>query len=267
MSAFATAAKSSDYNPIAGFYRKHWCGHYHAGLTTMLDRLLLADLPKGARVLDLCCGTGAIARHVVTRGFAVTGVDASEEMLRYARHEVPEGEFLVADAESFRLPPVFDAALSTFDSVSYLLDRKSLELTFSNVHAALRPGAWFVFDLSVEEAYKNEWGQSCTIVEADEVCIVRGSYDERERLGRTFITTFQRNGGWERTDVEFLVRSHSPQEVLSALARAGFADTMCHLSDEDEVLGRELGPRRACFVAKKESGVTHNSVQTDIDCT
>ncbi len=250
MTVLSTTATTADYNPIARFYRKHWCGHYHAGLTAMLDRVLLADLPKEARVLDLCCGTGTVARHLVGCGFAVTGVDASEEMLRYARQEVPEGEFLVAPAEAFRLPPVFDAALSTFDSMSYLLDRESLELAFSNVHAALRPGGSFVFDLSTEAAYKSEWQQSCFIVEVDEVCIVRGVYNERERLGRTFITTFQQNGKWERTDVEFLVRCHSPQEVLRALERAGFMASV-FLSDKDEELGRQLGPRRACYVAKK----------------
>ena len=188
----------------------------------MLDRVLLGYLPNGARVLDLCCGTGTIAGHLVRQGFAVTGVDSSEEMPRYARQEVPQGEFLVDTAETFQLPPIFDAAISTFDSLSYVLDPKALELAFCNVHGAIRPGGWFVFDLSVEAAYKSEWQQSCTIVEANEVCIVRGSYDERERLGQTFITTFNHSGIWERTDVAFLVRCHPPEEVLQALQIAGF---------------------------------------------
>jgi SAM-dependent methyltransferase len=252
MSATITAPSRADYNPIAGFYRKHWCGHYHAGLTAMLDRVLLADLPDGAHVLDLCCGTGTVARHLVDRGFSVTGVDASEEMLRYARQEVPGGEFFVADAEAFRLPPVFHGALCTFDSLSYLLDEEALVRAFSNVHDALRPKGRFVFDLSLEAAYKSEWGESCSIVNTDEACFVRGSYDERERLGRTLITTFQRRGSWERTDVEFLARCHRPEEVLRALRRAGFAECTWQSSDENQELQRELGPRRACFVATKQ---------------
>lgn len=251
MTAIPTTVRTADYNPIAGFYRKHWCGHYHAGLTAMLDRVLLNRLPQGSRVLDVCCGTGAVARHLVSRGFMVTGVDASEEMLRFARQEVPGGQFFVANAQEFRLPPVFDAALSTFDSLSYLLDVESLELAFTNVHAALRPGGSFVFDLATEASYLSEWQRSCHIVEVDEVCIVRGSYDEQERLGQTFITTFHNNGKWERTDVEFLVHCHTPEEVLRALSNLGFATSECCLSDDDEALRRELGPRRACFVATK----------------
>lgn len=251
MSASATTVRTADYNPIAGFYKKHWCNHYHVGLTAMLDRVLLAGLPRGARVLDVCCGTGTVARHLVSRGYSMTGVDASEEMLRYAREDVPEGEFIVGGAEDFRLPPVYDAALSTFDSLSYLLDQEALERGFGNVYAALRPGGMFVFDLATEASFQTEWNQSCHIVEADEVCIVRGSYSERERLGRTLITTFYRHGGWERVDVEFLAHCHRPEEVLGALKRAGFAGSVCHLSDDDEALRNELGPRRACFVANK----------------
>lgn len=264
MSATLTTVKTADYDSIAGFYRKHWCNHYHAGLTAMLDRVLLDRLAKGSRVLDLCCGTGTVARHMVSRGFAVTGVDASEEMLRYARQEVPEGRFIVASAEEFRLPGVFDAAVSTFDSLSYLLDQESLERTFGNVHAALRPGGAFVFDLATEESFQTEWNRSCHIVEADEVCIVRGSYDERERLGRTFITTFQRKGNWERSDVEFLAHCHRPEEVLGALKRSGFEESGCHLSDEDELLRNELGPRRACFVANKPLKASVGGVRASI---
>ena len=172
-------------------------------------------------------------------------------MLRYARKEVPEGEFIVASAEEFQLPGVFEAAVSTFDSLSYVLDEESLERAFRNVYAALRPGGAFVFDLATEASFQTEWNQSCHIVEADEVCIVRGSYDERERLGRTFITTFCRKGSWERSDVEFLAHCHRPEEVLRALKRVGFVEAVCHLSDEDEALRNELGPRRACFVGRK----------------
>lgn len=155
------APKRSEYDSIAGFYRKHWCGHYHKGLTTMLERVLFAGLPGGASVLDLCCGTGSVAGYLARRGFAVTGLDASGEMLRYARREVPQGEFLLADAETFRLPAIFDASICTFDSCSYFLDQETLVKVFSNVYDALRPNGRFAFDLSLEAAYKNEWQESC----------------------------------------------------------------------------------------------------------
>ena len=216
----------------------------------MLGRLLLAHLAKGARVLDICCGTGTVAQHLVGRGFVVTGIDASEEMLRYASEEVPGAEFLVADARAFHLPPVFHGASCTFDSLSYMLTIEDLERVFSRVHVALRPGGAFVFDLSLEEAFKTEWQKSWSIIDDDEACFIRDSYDEHGRLGRTLITRFHRKLGWERTDVEFHTRYYKPAEILHALDRSGFAEYVCHRSDDSEELRRELGPGRACFVAR-----------------
>ena len=40
-----------------------------------------------------------------------------------------------------------DAAICTFDSLSYILNPEDLQRVFSNVHAALRPGGVMVFDL------------------------------------------------------------------------------------------------------------------------
>nr|MDQ6933504.1 class I SAM-dependent methyltransferase [Candidatus Eremiobacteraeota bacterium] len=207
---------------------------------------LLTRLIPGARILDVCCGTGTIAQHLIGRGFAVTGIDASEEMLRYAIEDVPKAKFLVADARSFSLPAMFDGALCTFDSLSYMIDSKDLECVISNVYDALRPGGVFVFDLSLEEVYKSEWQQSCSIVQNNEAYFVRGSYDGYALLGRTLITKFARNGNWERTDVTFLTRCYAPGEVFQALERSGFQEALCHRSNDDEELRLNLGPGVLC---------------------
>lgn len=54
-------------------------------------------LPKGGSVLDVGCAGGFKARYFVDRGFAVTGVDISENLLDIARREVPEAQFMLAD--------------------------------------------------------------------------------------------------------------------------------------------------------------------------
>jgi demethylmenaquinone methyltransferase/2-methoxy-6-polyprenyl-1,4-benzoquinol methylase len=40
------------------------------------------DAPRGASVLDVATGTGLVARALAARGYRVTGLDASEPMLR-----------------------------------------------------------------------------------------------------------------------------------------------------------------------------------------
>ena len=249
--ASASSGTIPDYNSIAGFYQTHWCGHYHPGLIAMLQRLVTSHLRSRARILDVCCGTGTVARHLVAQGFRITGVDASEEMLHHAREQVTNAEFIIADARNFSVACVFDAAICTFDSLSYMLSREDVLSTFANIHAALRPGGVFAFDLSLEETYRREWQRTCSIIKEDEACFIRGSYDETARLGRTLITRFHRNGTWERADVEFVVRCHDLTEICSGLSQSGFAKVVCHTSDDDERLRSEIGAGRACVVASK----------------
>ena len=45
----------------------------------------LLDAAPGSRVIDLGCGNGALTEQLAARGYDVTGVDASAEMLELAR--------------------------------------------------------------------------------------------------------------------------------------------------------------------------------------
>jgi ubiquinone/menaquinone biosynthesis C-methylase UbiE len=78
----------------------------------LLDRVPLAP---GARVLDVACGTGALARAVIARlgGDArVTGVDRNPPMLAVARRVAPAVDWREGDAAALPVAPDerFDAA-------------------------------------------------------------------------------------------------------------------------------------------------------------
>jgi demethylmenaquinone methyltransferase/2-methoxy-6-polyprenyl-1,4-benzoquinol methylase len=82
-------------------------------------RFLVSRLPDGGgNVLDVATGTGLVAAELLRRGFRVTGVDQSPEMLAGAHRRFGDGvELVEASAESL---PFGDA---TFDhlTVTYLL--------------------------------------------------------------------------------------------------------------------------------------------------
>jgi len=70
-------------------------------LAGVVERLVeLAGARRGARLLDLATGTGAVARAAARRGTAVVGVDVSAAMLGVARRLSPGVEFRFADAHA-----------------------------------------------------------------------------------------------------------------------------------------------------------------------
>lgn len=217
----------------------------------VLERLLLSHLPSRARILDLCCGTGQPAQALAQRGFQVTGIDGSEEMIRFARMNAPDVEFLVEDARTFHLPAVYHAVVSTYDSLNHVMNLEELSRVFQNVNACLQKGGFFLFDLNVEAGYKDRWRGSLGIVEDDHVCVVRASFDENEKVGRTAITIFRLEGAaWHRSDVTLLQRCYSESEIRSGLEAAGLTDIQTFDAQHD--LGwwsREVG--RVFFLSRK----------------
>jgi cyclopropane fatty-acyl-phospholipid synthase-like methyltransferase len=63
-----------------------------------LLELLVRELKKRAKILDIGCGSGVpIDRYLATRGFQVHGIDISEKQIARARRNVPEAQFEIQD--------------------------------------------------------------------------------------------------------------------------------------------------------------------------
>jgi trans-aconitate methyltransferase len=77
---------------------------------------LLAPVP-GESILDLGCGTGALAAAIAARGARVVGVDASPEMIARARAAAPAVDFRVGDGQQLS---------------SVLADGEQFDAVFSN---------------------------------------------------------------------------------------------------------------------------------------
>ncbi len=64
----------------------------------------IARLPRGARVLDAGCGSGAFSQYLLELGLEVTGVDISDGLIRLARENLQAGKFLAGDIFRTGLP-------------------------------------------------------------------------------------------------------------------------------------------------------------------
>jgi ubiquinone/menaquinone biosynthesis C-methylase UbiE len=124
--------------------------HFDEGPLSFWDRfgrgtLARLELPIGASVLDVGCGTGGtaiLAAELVGREGRVIGVDLSERMVMRARAKarargVRNAEFLVADMGELALPDEgYDAVISAF-SIFFVAD---IEAQVRKLWRLVRPG-------------------------------------------------------------------------------------------------------------------------------
>ena len=109
------------------------------GQDPLWRRFLVSRLPRdGGRVLDVATGTGLVARELLGRGFRVTALDQSPEMLARARRRFGTRVDLVeASAESL---PFRDASLDhlTFTYLLRYVDDPAA--TVAELARVVRPG-------------------------------------------------------------------------------------------------------------------------------
>jgi SAM-dependent methyltransferase len=243
------AESVSEYDRFAEIYNRWMAEDFCRRALPVIDKLLLQSLPSRSHILDLCCGSGQMAGALVRRGYEVTGLDASPEMLRLAQENVPEAEFFVADAREFHSPRRFDAAISTFNSLAHIPTIQELARVFCNVRQALRTGGAFLFDLSMEEAYSSRWRGSFSLVADDHVCVVRPEYDPQEQIGTNYITLFERgNSAWRRSDFDIKQTCHSERDLRSVLDEAGYDDVKTF--DAQRELGMSGESGRTFFICR-----------------
>jgi ubiquinone/menaquinone biosynthesis C-methylase UbiE len=88
-----------------------------------LVKLLKFNIPEGASVLEIGCGTGFLLNRLnPKRGI---GIDISGQMIRRAQEKYPDQEFFQMDAENITLHEQFDYIVIS-DTLVYLEDIQKL---------------------------------------------------------------------------------------------------------------------------------------------
>lgn len=126
----------------------------------------MRDLTRGARVLDLACGTG-FWTEAMTDARSVVGADFNDTVLRIARDKgIPGASFVRADNDALPFAP------GTFDVMTAgcwwsHVPLQGLRQHVEGLHRALGPGVrvlWFdnqyVFGSSTPIAYNDEHGNT-----------------------------------------------------------------------------------------------------------
>jgi SAM-dependent methyltransferase len=205
----------------------------------------------GARVLDVPCGLGRLARVFAGRGCAMTGVDISERALAAARENAGASahdgiRYRRAEMRDLPWPGEFDAAFCFGNSFGYLDDDGNWEFLRA-VSRTLRPGGRFALD----------YGQTAEsifprIVPREETVVAGFHFAEETRYdpltGRIEnVFTFAREDARETKLAS--QRVYTLKQLVDLLRDAGLR-TMAHFgSPSEQPFG--LGSPRLLLVAEK----------------
>jgi SAM-dependent methyltransferase len=207
---------------------------HDAGFTAFADRaapeiirLLHRHGIHDGLVVDVGCGSGPLAAHLIAADYEVVGIDASAAMIRLARARVPEATFRRGSLETAQFPRSA-AVIALNEVVSYVPDPRgqlaALRRFFARVHAALPPGGLFVFDFIASADRRTYAGKSRS--GPDWAVAARATLGRSGRVLTREITTFRKIGGEYRKSREtHRVQIYDPAAVETQLRTLGFAVT------------------------------------------
>jgi ubiquinone/menaquinone biosynthesis C-methylase UbiE len=184
-------------------------------------------------VADLGCGTGTIALLLHEKGYKVTGIDLSEEMLAVAQSKLeqpsPRLRFLCQDLRELQLPETVDVAVSFCDSFNYLTKEADIQTAFRRVKNALRQGGMFLFDLHSPYKLREKLGNNVFYELGEEVCYLwQSRFDPSRTTVEYDITFFARVGDvkgeelYRRFQEVHVQRAYETEQVRNWLLEAGF---------------------------------------------
>lgn len=103
--------------------------------------------PAGSFMLDQACGRGRHARILSSLGYNVTGIDLSENNIRYCKQfETGNLQFAIHDMRRIISVNTYDYVFNLFTSIGYFRHDHDQQLTVSSAAAALKKNGYYIID-------------------------------------------------------------------------------------------------------------------------
>ena len=219
------------YGKFARYYDPIYHGLVdYEGDVNFLEAVFRRYRVKPKTILDLGCGTGNHDFPLVRRGYQVTGIDQSREMLSYARKKGAgtrsRPRFVRARMQSFELRETFDAAICMFGAFDYLLSAGEAARCLRAVRAHLGPHGLFVFEhwqTSGVRPGHQSWLDRMTEL-GEIVRLSEDTFDSRRsQLAMNFrFLVFRHDRVLDRFSERHVVRTYTRAEMGRLLQETGF---------------------------------------------
>ena len=187
--------------------------------------LIATALRPGGSILELGCGAGRVTHALIERGYRLTAVDQSPEMLA----RVKDAAVVLADIETLALADTFDAVLLGSYLIHTPSDRTRADLLATCRRHVNAGGVVLIERLGADFFHAAEVGPT------REHSGTLACWRKIERHERTFSATIEYRhprGTWTQT---FTLAILSDDELFAALEAAGLRFE-CWLDDEQRWL-------------------------------
>lgn len=180
-----------------------------------------------AAVLEPACGSGRLVATLAARGHAVTGFDASEAMLAFARERLARrrltAELRRDRMEAFRSRRRYDLAHCLVSTFKYLLDEAAARAHLEAVARVLRRGGLYVVGLHLSEYGSPHRVRERWVVERGRTRVVCNIQtwpaDRARRLERVRSRlTVEEHGRTRRFETRWLFRTYDARELRRLVA-------------------------------------------------
>jgi SAM-dependent methyltransferase len=198
-----------------------------------IEKIIRREWREGnpSLVLDLGCGTGSMTIELAKRGYDMTGVDYSVEMLDVARERALVSKvgdrilWLCQDMTEIDLYGTVDVVVSCLDCINHLVKTADVKKCFSLVHNFLNPNGLFIFDINGKYKFENVYSDKSYIIEEKDTFISwQNRYNPKSCICDFYITRFseQPDGTYVREDEMQRERMYTLKSIRKMLKDTGF---------------------------------------------
>jgi len=181
-------------------------------------------------VCDLACGTGNFTVELSRRGYDMTGVDFSADMLNTAREKAySQGEdilFLNQNLSELDLYGSMGAFLCMIDGFNYILTPRTLFNIFSKIRRCfLDTDGILIFDISTRHKLRETIGNNIFLYSGKDIFYAwDNKYHEKTNISEMNLTFFRKGkGGYRRFSETHLQKAYTMEEIIYMLKKAGYS--------------------------------------------
>lgn len=185
---------------------------------------------KPSLVLELGCGTGSMTLEMDSRGYDMTALDISPEMLSEAytrafsagRHGIL---FLEGDMCDFELYGTVGSVICCLDGINHITDREDLARCFSLVHNYLDPDGLFIFDVNTPHKFRTVYADNDYVLEENgALCVWQNRLSDDGEQCDFHLSVFEKcsDGRYTRRDGVQTERCYDEDTLRDMLSAAGF---------------------------------------------